>query len=136
MVSEICLATRQAFAARTRKSRLCVSSRDGALSFDLPMARAGWTLKRRRAWCRARHNLLLGFGLAVYTVCLIPLMGFLILPVAVTVAVRMPVIMAVIVVVCMPVVVIVMTAAFLAMSVVMAVRVRLQHSGFLRLQRE
>lgn len=51
---------------------------------DLPMARARWQLATRRAWCRGRKGMVLGFGSSVYVVCLIPLMGLLVLPAAVT----------------------------------------------------
>lgn len=52
-----------------------------ALEFiDLPMARAGWELKRRRAWARARPQSILGFGAALHL--LLPI-AFLVMPAAV-----------------------------------------------------
>ncbi len=49
---------------------------------DLPMSRAGWSLTQRRAWLQRRRGAVFGFGAAVYLVCMVPLMGFLVLPVA------------------------------------------------------
>lgn len=49
---------------------------------DLPMSRAGWSLTQRRAWLQRRRGAVFGFGGAIYLVCLVPLMGFLVLPVA------------------------------------------------------
>lgn len=49
---------------------------------DLPMARAGWSVRDRHAWLKARQTTMLGFGASVYLVCLVPLAGFLVLPAA------------------------------------------------------
>jgi CysZ protein len=50
---------------------------------DLPMARIGWGLKRRRAWAWDRQTPVFGFGMGVYMTMLVPMLGFLVMPAAV-----------------------------------------------------
>lgn len=50
---------------------------------DLPMGRAGWTLRARREWAWARRRGVFGFGVGAYVVLLVPLLGLVVMPAAV-----------------------------------------------------